>query len=334
MTGNKEYKSDVFSMLMEDPYNALELYNALNGTNYTNPEIVEMCRLDGGVSLTVRNDAAFVLDMRLSIYEHQSTVCPNMPLRSFIYLAIILQDMIKGHNIYGNALVKIPTSQFAIFYNGEARQPECYEMKLSDAFEHPIEDPDLELKCTVYNINYGKNKELLEKCSFLRKYMVFVDYVRDYHREYGFNGLQYAIDRAIDRCINEDVLADFFKERRSEVVKAMVLDYTFERQLTLERKDRLEEGHAKGLAEGMAEGRAEGLAEGLAEGRAEGHAVGCAEGKMLQLIEQSYKKYSKGYTAEETAEMLEESMEMIGSIYRVIEKAGTDDVNEIYNLLK
>ena len=48
------------------------------------------------------------------------------------------------------------------------------------------------------------------------------------------------------------MLADFFKERRSEVVKAMVLDYTFERQLMLERKDR--------LAEGLAEGRAEGLA--------------------------------------------------------------------------
>lgn len=263
MTGNKEYKSDVFSMLMEDAQNALELYNALNGTGYNDPEMVEMCRLDGGVSLTVRNDAAFILDMRLSIYEHQSTVCKNMPLRSLIYLALILQDMIKEHNIYGSALVKIPTPQFAVFYNGEANQPECYEMKLSDAFEHPVENPDLELKCKVYNINYGRNKELLEKCTFLQKYMIFVDYVREYLKEYGFPGLKYAIDRAIDRCINEDVLAEFFRERRSEVVKAMVLDYTFERQLMLERKARLAEGYKEGHVEGHAEGHAEGLEEGI-----------------------------------------------------------------------
>lgn len=330
MTGNKEYKSDVFTMLMDDPENALELYNALNGTNYTDPGVVEMCRLDGGVSLTVRNDAAFVLDMRLSIYEHQSTVCQNMPLRSFIYLAIILQDMIKNHNIYGSALVKIPTPQFAIFYNGEVNQPERYEMKLSDAFEHPVENPDLELKCTVYNINYGKNKELMSKCSFLRKYMIFVDYVREYHREYGFHGLQYAIDRAIDRCIGEDILADFFRERRSEVVKAMVLDYTFERQLMLERKDRLAEGYSEGYSEGHAEGHAEGRAEGHAEGYSEGH----AEGILLRLIEQTCKKCAKGYTVEETADMLEEDVKVIADIYHVVETLGIKDANEIYNRLK
>ena len=80
MAGNREYKSDVFSMLMEDKTNALEVYNALNDTSYDDPELVEMHTLDKGVSLSVRNDAAFVVDASLSIYEHQSTVCPNMPL--------------------------------------------------------------------------------------------------------------------------------------------------------------------------------------------------------------------------------------------------------------
>ena len=59
MSGNREYKSDVFSMLLEDKKNALQLYNALNGSQYTDPEAVEMKTLDSGVSLTVRNDAAF-----------------------------------------------------------------------------------------------------------------------------------------------------------------------------------------------------------------------------------------------------------------------------------
>lgn len=36
MAGNREYKSDVFSMLMEDRNNALQLYNAVNDAN---PEV-------------------------------------------------------------------------------------------------------------------------------------------------------------------------------------------------------------------------------------------------------------------------------------------------------
>ena len=87
MTGNREYKSDVFSMLLEDKKNALLLYNALNDSDYTNPDDVEICTLEKGISLTVRNDASFVIDSSLNIYEHQSTVCPNMPLRSLIYVA-------------------------------------------------------------------------------------------------------------------------------------------------------------------------------------------------------------------------------------------------------
>ena len=38
---SREYKSDVFSMLMENKTYALEVYNALNDTDYTDPEAVE-----------------------------------------------------------------------------------------------------------------------------------------------------------------------------------------------------------------------------------------------------------------------------------------------------
>lgn len=276
MTGNREYKSDVFSMLMEDPNNALNLYNAMNNSDYTDPELVEICVLDKGVSLTVHNDASFVLDMNLSIYEHQSSICPNMPVRSLIYFANILERMLKSKNIYGRRLVKIPTPRFAVFYNGEEEQPEQYELRLSDAFEHSVENPEVELICKVYNINYGKNRELLEKCPFLKEYMTFVDYVRENHRANGYENLEHSIEMAIDRCIEENVLREFLMEHRTEVVKVVRLDYTFDRQLTLEREDSRAEGHAEGLAEGRE--------EGLAEGRKEGEIIG---------IIKSYKCFGK-----------------------------------------
>jgi hypothetical protein len=246
MTGNREYKSDVFSMLMEDKNNALQVYNAVNGSDYTDPELIETHTLEKGISLSVRNDAAFVLDMNLSIYEHQSTICPNMPVRELIYFTYILQRIIKNRNIYGRSLVRIPIPRFAVFYNGEENQPAQYDMRLSDAFEHPVENPEIELICKVYNINFGYNDELLDKCPVLKEYMIFVDYVRENHKENDYDNLQDAIERAIDRYMEENILRGFFMEHRSEVVKVMQLDYTFDRQILLER----EEGRTEGRTEG------------------------------------------------------------------------------------
>lgn len=116
MEGNREYKSDVFSMLMKDRGKALQLYNAVNRSDYMDPEEVELRNLDKGISLTIRNDAAFVLDLSLSIYEHQSTVCPNMPIRSLIYFTVMLKEFTSDRSIYGRSLVRIPTPRFAVFY--------------------------------------------------------------------------------------------------------------------------------------------------------------------------------------------------------------------------
>ena len=261
--GNREYKSDVFSMLMEDKANALSVYNVLNGTNFANPDELEIHTLDKGVSLTVRNDAAFVVDAALSIYEHQSTVCPNMPVRNLIYYTTIISKILKNRNIYGRSLIKIPVPKFVVFYNGDENQPEEYDMRLSDAFEKKTENPELELVCKVYNINFGKNTSLLDKCPIIKQYMIFVDYVRYYHKKQEYEDLETAINRAIDRCIEEGVLADFLRENRAEVVKVTQLDYTFDRQIMLER----EEARAEGRAEGEAEGEARGEARGEAKGR-------------------------------------------------------------------
>ena len=216
--GNREFKSDVFSMLMEDKENALSVYNALNGTSLTNADELEIHTLDKGVSLTIRNDAAFVVDAALSIYEHQSTVCPNMPVRNLIYYTTIVSKILKNKNIYGKKMITIPVPKFVVFYNGEQEQPEKYDMKLSDAFEKKTDNLELELVCKVYNINFGKNKELLERCRVLKEYMIFVDYVRKYHEEQGYDELEKAINKAIDRCIEEGVLANFLMENRAEVV--------------------------------------------------------------------------------------------------------------------
>lgn len=243
--GNREYRSDVFSMLMEDKANALSLYNAVNNSNYDNPDDVEIYKLDKGISLSVRNDASFILDAHLSVYEHQSTMCPNMPIRSLIYYSNMVERLVKNKNVYGSSKVFLPTPHFAVFYNGDLNQPDIQYMKLSDLFEAPVENPELELTCVVYNINKGHNEQIMKKCQFLREYMVFVDYVRDFYRAMDYNNIKDAIERAIDRCIEEDVLKGFLIKNRWEVVKVVELDYTHDRQIQLEREEGREEGRVE-----------------------------------------------------------------------------------------
>lgn len=251
MIENREIKSDVFSMLMEDQSNALQVYNALNGSNYDDPSMVEIVTLKKGVSLSIRNDASFILDMNLSIYEHQSTYSPNMPLRSLIYLVEMLKPYIADHDIFGRKLIKIPTPKFAVFYNGRGNRPAIETLKISDAFEKKTDNPELELICTVYNINPGKNDVFLAECQVLTEYMQFIECVRMNDAR----GDDNPIENAIEYCIRQGILADFLRKRKDEVVKAMVLDYTFERREELIRRDERNEGREEGRKEGREEGR-------------------------------------------------------------------------------
>ena len=294
---NKEYKSDVFSMLLQDKKRAMEIYNAINGTDYDDPELVEMTTLDDkSFSLTVRNDASFILDANLSLYEHQSTYCPNMPLRDLLYFASIIQKQIKAQkrDIYGGRILKIPVPHFVVFYNGKENAPDQYDLRLSDAFEKETENPEIELVCHVYNINNGKNVPLLSKCQTLREYMYFVDMVRKNNEISG--NLEDAIEKAINQCMEENVLRDFLAQHREEVMHVMTLDYTFERRLEMQR------------------------AEAIEDGERIGQEIGKEIGKEEKLSEQIRKKIQKGKPLDQIADELEEVPETIRPLYEKIKQ--------------
>ena len=298
MAVNREYKSDVFSMLLEDKANALEVYNALNDSDYDRPEDVEIILLEKGMSLTVRNDATFIIDMYMNFYEHQSTYNPNMPLRDLIYYANTMEKRIKNEkrDLFGRQLLKIPTPRFAVFYNGTEKRPAKETLRLSDAFVHPMEVPELELICTVYNINPGCNGELLEKSEVLRGYMTFVELVRSLEREY--NSLETAIDQAMEECIRQHIFEDFFRGRKDEVRKMTQLDFTWERR---EELIRMEER---------------------------------AMGQMCNLINLVVKKMKKNYPIEQIANELEEEEAVIRKICKAAEQFAPEyDVEQIYRAL-
>jgi hypothetical protein len=308
MPENRNYKSDVFSMLLENPVYALEVYNALNGTDYQNPSEVTMKRLEQGISLSIRNDAAFVIDFHINIYEHQSTYNPNMPLRSLIYYADIVRPVVKDRDLYSRKRIPIDTPHFVVFYNGKEERPEKEILRLSDSFSLPTDTPELELICTVYNINKGKNQNLLQKCKVLREYMYFVDEVRK-NIASGME-LEQAIPDAIEECIRQHVLEEFLRSRKMEVMKAMTLDYTWERREELIRKEEWEDGRL--------EGRKEGISQGI------------SRGTSYKLIELVCKKLRRHKSVSEIAEDLEEDEGFIQKMCEVAEKYAPEyDVDKV-----
>ena len=171
------------------------------------------------MSLSIRNDASYIIDMNFSFYEHQSTYNRNMPLRSMIYFVNALDDWLKEneHDLFGRKRIMIPTSHFVVFYNGVEKRPEYEEMRLSQAFYHQMEEPEIELICKAYNNNPQNNQELKRKSLVLNGYTYFVEKVRDNQKKK--MNLKEAIDNAIEDCIHNHVLEKFFRNRK--VVNAL-----------------------------------------------------------------------------------------------------------------
>ncbi|MGN1147845.1 MAG: hypothetical protein ACI4TB_05445 [Lachnospiraceae bacterium] len=199
------------------------------------------------------------MDCRLSLYEHQSTVNPNMPLRDLFYVAKEYEKLIADKTLYASTLVKIPAPSFITFYNGKDKQPERLEMKLSDAFEMPVDTPSLELRVIQLNINVGYNTNLLEKCRTLREYSLYVEKVRKYAEE---KPLEEAVEQAVQECIKENILSEFLTRYRREAINVSIFEYDEEREMALIRKAEREAGQEQGLATGREQGLVVGREQG------------------------------------------------------------------------
>ena len=257
----RNHKDNVFCMLYRDKKNLLSLYNAINGTSYDDETKLEVVTLEGAFCLKVKNDAAFVVDSRLNLYEQQANANPNMPLRDLYYVAEELKRIAPPNTLHRSTKVKIPAPRFVVFYNGVSKQQERQIYKLSDLFEVKEAEPELELKVTVININPGCNEEVLEKCESLRGYMTFVENVRE-NRSGGME-LKDAVSCAVESCIEKDILADFFREHREEIVE--MWEYEFDQEVY----DRVlrEDGEAIGFEKGEVVGFEKGEAAGLEKGK-------------------------------------------------------------------
>ena len=251
----RTYKDSVFRMLYSRKEELLSLYNALNGTDYQDPEQLEVTTLENAIYMNMKNDVSFLLDAEMMLYEHQSTWNPNMPLRDLIYITRLLEKYVNRESLYASTPVRIPAPHFVVFYNGSSDVSEDVILKLSDAFEErkgshlERKEPELELKVHFLNINQGNNEELRERCRTLREYSEFVARIRRYAA--GETAIEEAVDRAVTECIAEGILADFLRSQRAEVVAVSIFEYNEEEELKKFGRAEYRSGEIKGKAESV-----------------------------------------------------------------------------------
>ena len=233
---NFQYKARLFEMIFRGKKELLELYNAVNGSHYTDESLLQINTLGNAVYMSMHNDISFLFDTaNLYLYEHQSTWNPNMPLRELQYMASLYSVLTKDDNLYGKTMVKIPTPGFVMFYNGVDKDvPDRLVLKLSDMFIKPEAEPALELKTVVLNINRGHNLKLMETCRTLRDYAEYTARVREYVKTLP---IEDAVDRAVTECIRDGILAEFLSRYRAEVIRVSIFEYDEERHLRQEREE-------------------------------------------------------------------------------------------------
>lgn len=297
----KKYKDTIFRMLFENKENLLSLYNAMNHKNYTDADALQVVTLENSIYMGMKNDLAFILDMNLYLYEHQSTYNPNMPLRDLFYISNEYQKLVVQKSLYSSVLQKIPAPKFVVFYNGTKEIEDISEFRLSSAYECQTDDPDLELRVTVLNVNEGHNQELMEHCQTLKEYAQYVAKVRKY-TSLGELSLEEAVECAVEECIKEGILAEFLIQNRAEVISMSIFEYNKDEEEKKLRKAEFEAGREAGIEEGRIAGIEEGRMSGLEEGR------------MELLKQQIQRKLSKGKSIDEIAEELEESVTVIQNL--------------------
>ena len=251
----RNFKDTLFRKLFSDTENLLSLYNVMSGKHYTNPDLLTIVTLDNAIYMNMKNDLAFLIDNSICMYEHQSTLSPNLPLRNLFYAAREYEKLVTTSTLYSSKRVCIPAPYFVVFYNGPKTDWKRRTSKLSESFL-PVQDtPDMELIVHEININLGVNDDMLQKCKPLYDYMKYIDKVRTYNLSLP---VSQAVNKAIKECIQQGILAEFLLQNRTEAIQMSIFEYDEEREMKLIRADERELGREEGKAIGLEEGERKG----------------------------------------------------------------------------
>ena len=249
-TVSREYKDRLFNFIFGREENkawTLNLYNAVNGTSYSDTELISINTIREVLYLGMHNDVSFLIAGEINLYEQQSSYNPNMPLRLLQYLGNLFEKYITERNLnkYGSTLIMLPVPKLVVFYNGEKEQPDESVLRLSDAFSTGAEgseagaesdvsvsvEADVEVVVRMINVNQGRSPNLLESCQPLKEYAWLMQRIRENIKVNQDNGVDKelivikAVDQAVEETPKDYLLKPFLDAHRAEVQGMLLTEY-------------------------------------------------------------------------------------------------------------
>ena len=252
---NREYKDRLFSFIFGSPERkdwTLSLYNAVNGSSYTNPEDIKIITIDDVLYMSMKNDLALLVTDIANMYEQQSTYNPNMPVRKLMYAARLYDKYIHMNklNIYSTKQVRLPVPKLVTFYNGKEDKEDSI-LELKDAFktedgQQVDAESDIQVRVRMININYGKNKELMRACKPLEEYAWFIEEIRRNNKSME---IEAAVDKALDAMPEDFKLKQLLIANKAEVRQMCITEYNEAETMAQFKEEGREEGREEGKEE-------------------------------------------------------------------------------------
>ena len=144
--------------------------------------------------------------------------------------------MLYRENLYRSTLIKIPTPEFYVLYNGKDKL-QTDTLTLSSMFKAKTDQPQAELIVKVIDINYDRlDIAGLNDCKVLSDYAFVIDAVRKYNGD---------IEKAIKECIEKGIMPDYLKYHGSEVVNMLFEEYDAEKALEIRGQEELKKAKLK-----------------------------------------------------------------------------------------
>ncbi len=252
----RNHKDSLFCDLFSDKENALSLYNAINGTKYEDPSELKVVTIKDVIYIQRKNDISILFDNRLTLWEHQSTLNPNTPLRGLMYYTRNMEGILEERQrkrLYGRSIVKIPTPSYYVLYNGTDDAPDRQDLRLSDAFQIPT--VGYEWTAHLLNINSGHNSDIMNECPALMGYAFLIGEIR-YGLEKGMDNEE-AIGRAIKKTVEAGYLVEYLRKIEVEAKAMLLTEFDEKGYYEVVREEAREEGREEGRKEERAKTEAE-----------------------------------------------------------------------------
>ena len=119
--------------------------------------------------------------------------------------------------------MKFPIPKLVVFYNGIEEKEDEVILRLSDSFDESETEADIEVKVRMLNVNFGRNKAIMQACKPLEEYAWVINRIRETQKKY--KEVVDAVDEVVESIPNDFVIRDLLIRNRAEVYGMLDTEY-------------------------------------------------------------------------------------------------------------